>query len=127
MRVSRRPQHAKRMAGEILLLPRRNSGLTTLGGVHAGISTHGQGVRRLGQSRCRGSSAESIGQSWQDQAIFSMPEYAHGIPGKTGLDWVVGSGELKPVTLFKSFNLRSIIEMQTGSHATALTLTLAPQ
>ena len=35
--------------------------------------------------------------------LFSMPEYAHGLPGvlKNALDWVVGSGELsgKPVVL----------------------------
>jgi NAD(P)H-dependent FMN reductase len=39
-----------------------------------------------------------------DGVLFSVPEYAHGVPGvlKNGLDWVVGSGELvdKPVTLF---------------------------
>jgi NAD(P)H-dependent FMN reductase len=39
-----------------------------------------------------------------DGAIFSVPEYAHGVPGslKNALDWVVGSGELveKPVALF---------------------------
>ena len=41
-----------------------------------------------------------------DGAIFSTPEYAHGLPGvlKNGLDWVVGSSELvaKPVTLFNA-------------------------
>jgi len=39
-----------------------------------------------------------------DAVVFSVPEYAHGIPGvmKNALDWVVGSGELaeKPVALF---------------------------
>ena len=39
-----------------------------------------------------------------DAVIFSVPEYAHGVPGvlKNALDWVVGSGELagKPVVLF---------------------------
>ena len=39
-----------------------------------------------------------------DAVIFSVPEYAHGVPGvlKNALDWVVGSGELaeKPVALF---------------------------
>ena len=38
--------------------------------------------------------------------VFSVPEYAHGVPGvlKNGLDWVVGSGEFvnKPVTLFNA-------------------------
>jgi chromate reductase len=38
-----------------------------------------------------------------DGALFSVPEYAHGVPGvlKNGLDWVVGIGEFvdKPVTL----------------------------
>jgi len=41
-----------------------------------------------------------------DAVVFSVPEYAHGVPGvlKNGLDWVVGSGELvdKPVTLFNA-------------------------
>lgn len=41
-----------------------------------------------------------------DGVVFSVPEYAHGVPGvlKNSLDWVVGSGELvdKPVTLFNS-------------------------
>lgn len=39
-----------------------------------------------------------------DAVIFSVPEYAHGVPGvlKNALDWVVASGELagKPVALF---------------------------
>ena len=39
-----------------------------------------------------------------DGVVFSVPEYAHSVPGvlKNSLDWVVGSGELadKPVTLF---------------------------
>jgi len=38
--------------------------------------------------------------------IFSVPEYAHGVPGvvKNALDWVVGSGEFvgKPFTLFNA-------------------------
>ena len=38
-----------------------------------------------------------------DAVLFSVPEYAHGVPGafKNALDWVVGSGELvdKPVAL----------------------------
>jgi NAD(P)H-dependent FMN reductase len=41
-----------------------------------------------------------------DGAIFSTPEYAHGLPGvlKNALDWVVGSSELveKPVALFNA-------------------------
>lgn len=41
-----------------------------------------------------------------DGIIFSVPEYAHGVPGvvKNALDWVVGSGEFvgKPVTLFNA-------------------------
>jgi NAD(P)H-dependent FMN reductase len=41
-----------------------------------------------------------------DGVLFSVPEYAHGVPGvlKNSLDWVVGSGELvnKPVTLFNA-------------------------
>lgn len=41
-----------------------------------------------------------------DGVLFSVPEYAHGVPGvlKNGLDWVAGSGELvdKPVTLFNA-------------------------
>jgi len=41
-----------------------------------------------------------------DGVVFSVPEYAHGIPGvlKNALDWVVGSGEFvdKPVTLFNA-------------------------
>lgn len=41
-----------------------------------------------------------------DGVVFSVPEYAHGVPGtlKNALDWVVGSNELvgKPVTLFSA-------------------------
>jgi chromate reductase, NAD(P)H dehydrogenase (quinone) len=41
-----------------------------------------------------------------DGVVFSVPEYAHGVPGalKNRLDWVVGSGELvdKPVTIFNA-------------------------
>ena len=41
-----------------------------------------------------------------DGVAFSVPEYAHGVPGalKIALDWVVGSGELvdKPVALFNA-------------------------
>ena len=41
-----------------------------------------------------------------DGIVFSVPEYAHGVPGvlKNSLDWVVGSGEFvgKPVTLFNA-------------------------
>lgn len=41
-----------------------------------------------------------------DGVVFSVPEYAHGVPGvlKNGLDWVVGSGEFvdKPVALFNA-------------------------
>ncbi len=41
-----------------------------------------------------------------DGVVFSVPEYAHGVPGvlKNALDWIVGSGELvdKPVTLFNA-------------------------
>jgi chromate reductase len=41
-----------------------------------------------------------------DGVVFSVPEYAHGVPGalKNALDWVVGSGELmdKPVVLFNA-------------------------
>src|ERR1041385_679915 len=31
-----------------------------------------------------------------DGVVFSVPEYAHGVPGvlKNSLDWVVGSGEI---------------------------------
>jgi NAD(P)H-dependent FMN reductase len=39
-----------------------------------------------------------------DGVVFSVPEYAHGVPGvlKNSLDWVVGSGEFvdNPVALF---------------------------
>jgi len=41
-----------------------------------------------------------------DGVVFSVPEYAHGVPGvlKNALDWIVGSNELvgKPVTLFNA-------------------------
>jgi NAD(P)H-dependent FMN reductase len=41
-----------------------------------------------------------------DAVVFSVPEYAHGVPGtlKNALDWVVGSGEFvdKPVALFNT-------------------------
>lgn len=41
-----------------------------------------------------------------DGVVFSVPEYAHGVPGslKNALDWVVGGDEFvgKPVTLFNA-------------------------
>lgn len=41
-----------------------------------------------------------------DGVVFSVPEYAHGVPGslKNALDWVVGGTEFvgKPVTLFNA-------------------------
>lgn len=50
-----------------------------------------------------------------DAVIFSVPEYAHGVPGalKNALDWVVGSGELagKPVALWNP--------TERGTHAQA--------
>ena len=57
-----------------------------------------------------------------DAVLFSVPEYAHGVPGafKNALDWVVGSGELvdKPVALVNA--------SKRASHAwTALVETLS--
>jgi NAD(P)H-dependent FMN reductase len=41
-----------------------------------------------------------------DGIVFSVPEYAHGVPGslKNALDWLVGSNEFvnKPVALFNA-------------------------
>lgn len=57
-----------------------------------------------------------------DGVVFSVPEYAHGVPGvlKNALDWIVGSGELvdKPVALFNAsprstFAQASLVETLT--------------
>ena len=57
-----------------------------------------------------------------DGVVFSVPEYAHGVPGvlKNALDWIVGSGELvdKPVVLFNAsprstFAQASLVETLT--------------
>lgn len=59
-----------------------------------------------------GEQAEPAVTGWRsslrscDGVVFSVPEYAHGVPGslKNALDWVVGGSEFvgKPVTLFNA-------------------------
>lgn len=59
-----------------------------------------------------GEEAEQSVTAWRsslqscDGVVFSVPEYAHGVPGslKNALDWVVGGTELvgKPVALFNA-------------------------
>ena len=65
-----------------------------------------------------------------DGVLFSVPEYAHGLPGvlKNALDWVVGSNELvaKPVTLFNAsargtYAQASLIETLTVMSARVMT------
>ena len=72
---------------ELALLPPFNPDLEALTPVEA--------VQRL-----RGEISHS------DGVLFSVPEYAHGLPGafKNALDWLVGSGELyqKPVAIYNA-------------------------
>ena len=66
-----------------------------------------------------------------DGVVFSVPEYAHGVPGvlKNGLDWVVGSGELmdKPVTLFNASPRGTYAQASLTETLTAMTAKVVSQ
>jgi chromate reductase len=65
-----------------------------------------------------------------DGVVFSVPEYAHGVPGvlKNALDWVVGSGEFmdKPVTLFNASPRGTYAQASLTETLTAMTARLVP-
>lgn len=62
--------------------------------------------------------------------IFSVPEYAHGLPGvlKNALDWVVGSGELvdKPVALFNASPRGTYAQASLSETLTTMTARVVP-
>ena len=66
-----------------------------------------------------------------DGVVFSVPEYAHGVPGvlKNGLDWVVGSGEFmdKPVTLFNASPRGTYAQASLTETLTVMTARLVPE
>jgi len=66
-----------------------------------------------------------------DGVVFSVPEYAHGVPGvlKNALDWVVGSGEFldKPVTLFNASPRGIYAQASLTETLTAMTAKVVPE
>lgn len=66
-----------------------------------------------------------------DAVIFSVPEYAHGVPGvlKNALDWVVGSGELagKPVALFNPSARGTYAQASLSETLTVMAAQLVPE
>jgi NAD(P)H-dependent FMN reductase len=62
--------------------------------------------------------------------IFSVPEYAHGLPGalKNALDWLVGSGEFveKPVALFNVSARGTHAQAQLTETLTVMTARVLP-
>ena len=66
-----------------------------------------------------------------DAVIFSVPEYAHGVPGflKNALDWVVGSGELaeKPVALFNPTARGTYAQASLSETLTVMAAKLVPE
>jgi NAD(P)H-dependent FMN reductase len=66
-----------------------------------------------------------------DGVVFSVPEYAHGVPGvlKNSLDWVVGSGELvdKPVTLFNASPRGTYAQASLTETLTAMSARVVPE
>jgi chromate reductase, NAD(P)H dehydrogenase (quinone) len=66
-----------------------------------------------------------------DAVIFSVPEYAHGVPGvlKNALDWVVGSGELagKPVALFNPSARGAYAQASLSETLTVMAARLVPE
>src|SRR5450432_4339141 len=60
-----------------------------------------------------------------DGVLFSVPEYAHGVPGvlKNALDWVVGSGEFmdKPAALFNGSPRGTYAQASLTETLTAMT------
>jgi chromate reductase len=65
-----------------------------------------------------------------DGVIFSVPEYAHGVPGtlKNALDWLVGSGEFvgKPVALFNASSRGAYAQAQLTETLTVMTARVLP-
>jgi NAD(P)H-dependent FMN reductase len=65
-----------------------------------------------------------------DAVIFSVPEYAHGLPGvlKNALDWAVGSGEFveKPVALFNASPRGTYAQGQLTETLTVMTARVLP-
>ena len=66
-----------------------------------------------------------------DTVIFSVPEYAHGVPGvlKNALDWVVGSGELagKPVALFNPSARGTYAQASLSETLTVMAAKIVPE
>lgn len=66
-----------------------------------------------------------------DAVVFSVPEYAHGIPGvmKNALDWVVGSGELagKPVALFNPSSRGAYAQASLSGTLTVMAAKIVPE
>jgi chromate reductase, NAD(P)H dehydrogenase (quinone) len=66
-----------------------------------------------------------------DGVVFSVPEYAHGVPGalKNALDWVVGSGELvdKPVVLFNASSRATYAQASLTETLTVMSAKLVPE
>ena len=65
-----------------------------------------------------------------DGVIFSVPEYAHGLPGtlKNALDWLVGTGEFveKPVALFNASARGTYAQAQLTETLTVMTARVLP-
>jgi NAD(P)H-dependent FMN reductase len=66
-----------------------------------------------------------------DGVVFSVPEYAHGVPGvlKNSLDWVVGGGELagKPVTLFNASPRSTYAQTSLTETLTVMSAKVVPE
>ena len=66
-----------------------------------------------------------------DGVVFSVPEYAHGVPGvlKNGLDWVVGSGEFvgKPFTLFNASPRSTYAQASLTETLTVMSAKVVPE
>jgi NAD(P)H-dependent FMN reductase len=66
-----------------------------------------------------------------DGVVFSVPEYAHGVPGvvKNALDWVVGSGEFmdKAVTLFNASPRGTYAQASLTETLTVMTAKVVPE
>jgi NAD(P)H-dependent FMN reductase len=66
-----------------------------------------------------------------DGVLFSVPEYAHGVPGslKNALDWVVGSGEFvdKPVAFFHASPRGTFAHALLAETLTVMSARLIPE
>jgi len=66
-----------------------------------------------------------------DGVVFSVPEYAHSLPGvlKDALDWVVGSGEFmdKPVALFNASPRGTYAQASLTETLTAMMAKVVPE